>query len=377
LPINHNQFIPASTLAEWRQNYISRNGSGHTGSDLVTNPWQPASGPLIPFSGTLGNAKIALRETLLPYPFFGSMSVQKMGGFSDYNALQMQVTRSLKRGLMLNAHYTWSKALEVANAEAQNNFNGEGFGHQAGNLLDLTQNRRLSANDIPHRAVVSFVYDLPFGKNHKLGSSNRMVSHLVSGWQLSGVWMYQNGTPLVASGANTNSLNGRPHAVPGAPLVLPKNLQGWYDGNTTITLPSGRQIRPTAFTYMKYNPDAFVGQTVVTANGSIQRDNFWWGNAAFTYNELRNDPLNTINMSIQRSFPIGERFRLDLQAHANNFLNHTQFSPGYTMGLGGTEIVNNPANGQLAGYGQNAQYGSHGTSTYDPRQLQIVLRLVF
>lgn len=375
--INDNQFIPASTLAAWRQNYISRNGSGHTGTDLVANPWQPASGPLIPFSGTLGNAKIALRETLLPYPFFGSMAVKRMDGFSDYNALQMQVTRSLKRGLMLNAHYTWSKALEVANAESQNNFNGEGFGHQTGNLLDLTQNRRLSSNDIPHRAVVNFLYDLPFGRNHKLGASSRLVSQLVSGWQVSGVWMYQKGTPIVVTGASNGSLNGRPHALPGVPRVLPKELQGWYDGTTTITLPSGRQIRPNAFSYLKYNPDAFAGQTVVTANGSVQRDVFWWGTAAFTYDDLRNEPLNNINLSIQRSFSIRERFRLDLQAHANNFLNHTQFSPSYQTSVGATAVKTDLANGQLIGAGQNAGFGAHGTSTYDARQIQIVLRLVF
>ncbi len=377
LQINNNQFIPASTLAAWRENYIARNGSGHTGADLVPNPWQPTSGPLIPFSGTLGNAKIALRETLLPYPFFGSMGVQRMDGFSDYNALQVQVTRSLKRGLLLNGHYTWSRALEVANAIAQNNFNGEGFGDQAGNLLDLRQNRRLAANDIPHRAVVSFLYDLPFGKGHALGAGNRVVSALTSGWQVSGVWMYQKGTPIVISGANSNSLNGRPNAMPGVSRVLPKELQGWYDGVKTVTLPSGRQIRPNPFTYLKYNPDAFFGQTVVTANGSVQRDIFWWGNAAFTYNDLRNEPLNTVNMTIQRNFSITERIRLQLQAHANNFFNHTQFSPSYSTSLGGTEVRTNLANGQLIGAGQNAGFGAHGMSTYDPRQIEIVLKLVF
>ena len=376
-PINSNQFLPAATLAAWRENYIARNGSGHTGSDLVNNPWQPAGGALIPFSGTLGNAKISLRETLLPYPFFGSMNVQRMDGFSDYNALQFQVTRSFSRGLLLNAHYTWSRALEVSNAEAQNNFGGEGFGFQGGDLINLSNNRRLSPNDIPHRAVINALYELPFGKGHTLNPSNRFLSGLMSGWQVSGVWIYQKGTPLVVTGANSNSLNGRPHALPGVPRVLPKELQGWYDGKTTVTLPSGRVIRPNAFSYLKYNPDAFAGQTVVVANGSRQRDIFWWGTAAFTYNDIRNEPLNNVNFSIQRTFAISERFRLDLQAHAHNFLNHTQFSPSYSTGLGNTEIVTNLANGQLAGAGQSAAFGAHGLSTYDARNIEIVLKLRF
>lgn len=274
-PVNSNQFLPAATPAAWRENYIARNGSGRTGADLVNNPWQPASRPLIPFSGTLGNSRISLRETLLPYPFFGTMNVQRMDGCSDYNAPQFQVTRAFSRGLMLNAHYTWSRAREVSNAGARNNFNGEGFGFQGGDLLNLRNNRRLSANDIPHRAVISALYELPFGKGRALNSSNRFLSGLVSCWQVSGIRVCQKGTPWVITGANSNSLNGRPHALPGVPRVLPKELRGWYDGRTTVTLPSGRVIRPNAFTYLKYNPDAFAGQTVIVANGSRQRDVFW------------------------------------------------------------------------------------------------------
>lgn len=221
------------------------------------------------------------------------------------------------------------------------------------------------------------MYELPLGKSHALNPGNRFLSGLMSGWQVSGVWVYQKGTPIVVSGANTNSLNARPHALPGVPRVLPKELQGLYDGRTSVTLPSGRVIRPNAFTYLKYNPDAFAGQTVVTANGSRQRDIFWWGTAAFTYNDLRNEPLNNMNLSIQRTFAISERFRLDLQAHAHNFLNHTQFSPSYSTGLGATEVVTNLANGQLAGAGQSATYGAHGLATYDPRNIEIVLKIRF
>lgn len=278
---------------------------------------------------------------------------------------------------MLNAHYTWSRALEVSNAEAQSNFNGEGFGFQGGDLLNLRNNRRLSANDIPQRAVINALYEVPLGKGHALNSSNRFLSGLMSGWQVSGVWVYQQGTPLVVTGANSNSLNGRPHALPGVPRVLPQELQGWYDGRTTVTLPSGRVIRPNAFTNLKYNPDAFAGQTVIVANGSRQRDIFWWGTAAFTYNDIRNEPLNNANVSIQRTFAISERFRPDLQAHAHNFLNHTQFNPSYAVGLGATEIVTNLANGQLAGAGQSAGFGAHGLSTDDARNIEIVLKLRF
>jgi hypothetical protein len=375
--VNSDQFLPAQTLASWRDNYISRNGTGHTGTDLVRNPFQPADGTRLPFLGSIANATIALRETLLPYPMFGTMGVQRQIGFSDYHAFQSQVTRSLTRGLLINAHYTWSRALEVANAEAQNNFNGEGFGSQGGNLLDISQNRRLSSNDIPHRFVVTYLCELPFGKGHALAANNKALSAVASGWQVSGVWMYQMGTPLVVSGANSGSMNSRPDALPNAPLELPKDLQRWYDGNTTITLPSGRQIRPCAYCFLKYNPDAFTGRVVTVANATLQRDVYWWGNAAYTYNALRNEALNNWTLSIQRTFTFGERLRVDLQAHSYNAFNHTQFSPSYTTGLGATEVVNAASRGQLPGYGQNANYGTHGQATYDARNMEFVLKFRF
>lgn len=374
---NSDQFLPEATRQAWRTNYISRNGTGHLGTDVVPNPFQPANAPRIPFSGSLGNATIPLRETLLPFPYFGTMGVQRQEGFSDYNALQFQVTRSLRSGLLVSANYTWSRALEVANAEAQNNFAGEGFGTQAGNLIDLRQNRRLSSNDVPHRIVLTYVWDLPVGKGKAFQPGNRVVSAVVSGWQVSGVYTYQQGAPVVVGGANTNALNGRPNVNPGQSRVLPANLQGWYDGRTSVTLPSGRTITPNAFTYLKYNPDAFVGQTVTVANGSTQRDLFWWGNAAFTYNDLRNDALNNWTMSLQRSININERLRMDLQVHAQNLFNHTQFAPAYNMGLGATEILNNPSRGQLPGFGQSATFGTRGMGTFDPRNIELVMKLRF
>src|SRR5262245_33422302 len=78
--------------------------------------------------------------------------------------------------------------------------------------------------------------------------------------------MASSGVPLQITGAACGSLNGRPDLVEGVPFELPKNLQGWYDGNTTITLPSGRQYRPAAFTYLIYNPDAFRGRVLEFTN---------------------------------------------------------------------------------------------------------------
>ena len=80
-----------------------------------------------------------------------------------------------------------------------------------------------------------------------------------------------------------------------------------------MTLPGGRVITPCNFCFLKYNPDAFTGRTVRAANGTLQRDRYWWGTAGFTFDALRNEALNDVTMSLQRQFKLTERFELSLQ----------------------------------------------------------------
>ncbi len=57
--------IPA-ILADWRAQYIASNGTLNPATQLVQNPIQPATGPLVPFAGVLGQRTIARQNTLLP-----------------------------------------------------------------------------------------------------------------------------------------------------------------------------------------------------------------------------------------------------------------------------------------------------------------------
>jgi hypothetical protein len=55
----------------------------------------------------------------------------------------------------------------------------------------------LSSFDVPQRAVISYVYDLPFGKGRRfLGSAGGFMDKLVSGWGLNGITTFQSGFPL-------------------------------------------------------------------------------------------------------------------------------------------------------------------------------------
>jgi hypothetical protein len=230
---------------------------------------------------------------------------------------------------------------------------------------------------VPHRFVVSAVYDLPFGAGKVLAPSNRVVRALVSGWKTGGVFTWQSGFPIFISGANNGALNGRPNLVPGQPLEVSQALQHWYDGKTRVTLPDGRIIQPPAFTFLKFNPDAFGGQVTTAANGALIADQFWWGASALDYSGLRDNGRVNFDLTLRRTFRITERFALDFSAQASNILNHAEFRPDTNGALGATNVTVGGSSNLVPGQPQSASFGTYGTATFDPRQVTLAMKLRF
>jgi hypothetical protein len=246
-------------------------------------------------------------------------------------------------------------------------------------LRNWKNNRKLSYSDVPHRVVLTATYDLPFGKGRPLALTNSVARAALGGWRIAGVYSWQMGYPLSPTGANGNALDGRPNRNPAEPLVLPASYQKWYDGKTSITLPDGRIYTPCAQCFLKYNPDAFFGQTLTTANGGHQTDLYWVGNAAVDYGDMRGPGRNNVDFTLTRDFRVREKYTLSFMANVTNALNHTQFRTGsYNMALGGIQVTDVPAQGLVAGQGQSAAtYGSHNMNTFDPRQMIVEMRVRF
>jgi hypothetical protein len=380
-PLQNLQSIPASTLAEWRQQYVASNGTLNPANQLVPNPFQPSSGPLLPFAGALGAATIARQNTLFPFPhLIGSNAAINMSqATADYHALLLRVSRRLADGLTFDANYTWSKEIDNTDTVEDNQGFNAGASARGNNhsLSDPSLNRRLGYSDVPHRFAGTFLYELPFGSGKPINVPTPILRAIVSGWQVSGSVIWQTGFPIAITGANTGAALARPDLVEGAPLVLPENLWGWYDGRTPVTLPSGRVITPPNRTYLKFNPDAFRGRVVTTPNGSMVADQYWYGNAAITYDEIRTDNRFNLDMSIRRSFQLRDSMSLEIGADAMNVLNHTQFSGSYTGELGGTVTAPNAALGLVPGMGNANNYGTRGMATFNPRQIMLRAALRF
>jgi hypothetical protein len=85
-------------------------------------------------------------------------------------------------------------------------------------------------------------------------------------------------------------------------------------------------------------------------------------------------------MSIARTFKATEKLAVDFSANFTNFLNHAQFGiyGGYNTSLGGINLTpNGPTNTQLGQPTGSSSYGTHGLSTYDPRQIEFQLKIRF
>lgn len=121
---------------------------------------------------------------------------------SNYHALQVKFDHRMAAGLLLTTSYTWSKAMAFRSDA------GDGGGNDGGApsyYVDFHRNYMIVSFSRAHTFVQSFVYELPFGKNHAFLKSGP-ASWILGGWQVSGILTAMGGRPLEFN-ANGNSLN--------------------------------------------------------------------------------------------------------------------------------------------------------------------------
>ncbi|MDQ3473642.1 MAG: carboxypeptidase-like regulatory domain-containing protein [Acidobacteriota bacterium] len=149
--------------------------------------------PLTCSGSTLGGGQVINFEARVPILGFNvpEALVLRSDGESNYHGAQFGVTQRLSRGLHFNAAYTWSKSMDTSSTDpgstagsGKPDVPNTGFVVQ-GDLRNLDANRALSDFDRTHRFSLNFVYEIP-----KFGDSK-----FLSGWQLSGFFQAQSGTP--------------------------------------------------------------------------------------------------------------------------------------------------------------------------------------
>jgi carboxypeptidase family protein len=301
------------------------------GNQLVRTVANPFAGVVT--SGQLSGATISAGQLLRPFPEYQNVLYSGEGvGNSSYNSLQVQSQKRFSKGASVQVAYTWSKL--ITNSDTVTSWLENGGGTTYQNWNNLRGERSNSANDVPHRLVVSYVMDLPYGRGRKYGAHiNGWLNGVIGDWGVEGVTTVQSGFPLHMSTSQnlTNSFGGgsRPNVGFGCAHDTPggaqQRLNQWFN--------TGCFSQPPAFTF---------------------------GNEARVDPTLRSAGIAEWNFSAYKNFPFTaeDRARLQFRAELFNLFNRVQFAPpGTTYGT--------------------AQFGVVSSQANNPRLVQFALRFLF
>ena len=134
---------------------------------------------------------------------------------SNYNALNLNLTRRYFNGLQLQANYRWSKSID------QLSYEGPGFVTNQTFPQDNSTERGPSDFDVRHNFNLAGLYELPFFKNR-----GDVVGRVFGGFQITGIVTYHTGFPFTATSGTCTS-------TPGGPGLCPARPQG-YSGPSDL-----------------------------------------------------------------------------------------------------------------------------------------------
>jgi hypothetical protein len=286
--------------------------------------------------------------------FDTSIATFRSNDVSNYNSLQVRFEKRPTHGLQFQLAYTLSHALDDASSASLGSQNQGDFRLQNDPLLEYGN----ADFDVRQRFVLSYAYDLPFGKNKAFGGNASGVwNQIIGNWQVAGITIASTGNWYTPTDIATNistSDGGGEVANASRPNVV---------GN-----PNGRPcVAGTLF-----NTCAFATNTVIGSFGDAGR------------NIIQGPGVQNWDISIFKFFPISEEKRLEFRAEFFNAFNHydPEFSnPGNFSdtniatehGLDETAADTGCPNGNS---NSNCAFG-FSQAAHDPRFIQFALKFYF
>ncbi|HKV24468.1 MAG TPA: TonB-dependent receptor [Candidatus Acidoferrum sp.] len=243
-------------------------------------------------------------------------------GSSVYHGASVRVRKRVADGLGFSASYIYSKSIDDASSI------GGGGVVVAQNPFDISADRGLSSFDQRHKFSGNWIYEFPFGENHKFLQKGA-ASHIFSGWQYSGNFTVASGLPFTIRvlGGTADIQRGvsgslRANLVAGQPFSIANpTTKEWFNVGAFC------QPQTTA-----NNPSA----TCVNAADSI------YGDAG--RNILQGPGQVSLDMSLNKTIDVGEFRALDLRFTASNVFNMVNYT---SLGTS----VNSITFGQVTGVG--------------------------
>ena len=334
---------------------VSVGYSGSHGTHLVTgynmNPQSPTPCPTCNFGIYEATLSGGTTGAIVPNPRFNThfSYVDEMltDGTSNYNSIQVSVTRRLSKGLQFQVSYVDSECTDTMSGSS-----GVDNGYGIENPFSRQADKGWCTYQIRSNLTINALYALPFHGNRA-----------VEGWQISGIAGVHSGLPIgnivdgfawAENDGWVNTGHNRPNYVP--------NATG-CNGNPVNPNWKHASVSGASGVYW-LNTNCFqlpgVGQY-----GNMGRDLVVGPN------------FRELDLSIQKNTKITERITLQFRAEGFNVLNRANFfqpnggvftAPSPTVGFN-TALLNSGAS--VAG---NA---GQITTAQDPREIQFGLKLLF
>ena len=143
---------------------VERRSQQHSRANLRQSPAVASRAATTPPRSTgARRARNTFPSAARPNPYLSAGFFWYTEGNSSYNALQMDLTRRMSRGLQFRAAYTWSKNLDMNSG--MTGAQSENQAQMVMNRFDLSRDWGPSALMCPAKPALSGVYELPFGRN--------------------------------------------------------------------------------------------------------------------------------------------------------------------------------------------------------------------
>ncbi|HEU0005467.1 MAG TPA: TonB-dependent receptor [Terriglobia bacterium] len=272
-----------------------------------------------PFAGIgfFSSSTFSRGQSLRPYPqFLDVIPLMSVGASSNYHAMQVTMSKRYSHGLLFEGSYAWGKTID------------DGESHQ--NSYNVKGDRSLTDLDIAHRFIISYVYELPFGRGRHFGQNvSGPANWLLGGWQMNGITTFQTGTPLSISASNTAGLFN--------PTIRANN-------NGTSGLKTGP---------VHERLDAYFDKSVFSQPAA-----FTFGNMSTRLPDIRNDGIKNFDLSLFKDFQATEQIRVQFRAEFLNTFNTPRF------GSPETNVT-------------NSSFGRITSQANAPRQVQFGLKLLW